>query len=244
MGFFDFLSGGDSGNPAKAAQPYLNKAHDVGNQYYDPYVQRGEQANQQSNQLYQRLAQDPSGYFNELMQGYKPSAAYQGKYDRAFREATNSANAGGYAGTELDQEERGRLANRLSEEDLQQYINNILGLQGTGLEGLQHQGDYGYQASQGVADYLGNSYGNQAENAYAGKAQQLKNQSNTFSDLLKGGAQAAGAYFTGGASLLPQVAQGLQSSFGQQGLNNAGDLQQAYSNYGNNRYANSGYGRR
>ena len=236
MGFFDFLSGGNRGNPAKAAEPYLNKVPGVGEQYYDPYVQRGEQANQQSNELYQRLAQDPQGYFEELMQGYKPSAAYQSKYDRAMREYEHTAAAGGYSGTQLDQEERGRLAQRLSDEDMQQYLNNILGIQGTGLEGLQHQGDYGYQASQGAADYLGNAYGNQAENAYAGKAQQLKNQSNTFSDLLKGGAQAAGAYFTGGKSLLPNAVEGLQSSFGQQGLNNAGDLQQAYSNYGNNRY--------
>ena len=238
MAFFDFLSGGDSGNPARAAEPYLNQIPGVGQQYYTPYVNRGEQASQQSNELYQRLAQDPSGYFNELIESYKPTAAYKSKYERAMREATNTANAGGYGGTQLDQEERARLADRLAEEDLQQYINNILGIQGTGLEGLQHQGDYGYQASQGAADYLGNAYGNQAENAYAGRAQQLKNQSNVFSDLLKGGAQAAGAYFTGGASLLPQAAEGLQSSIGQQrGLNNPGNFQQQYPGYSN-------YGRR
>ena len=230
----DLFHGGK--NPAPEANKYLQQIPGAVSPYYQPYIDTGLRSLGTLEQQYSQLINNPQATYNQLAGGFEQSPGYQWQYDQATNAANSAAAAGGYSGTQLDQEERGRLAQRLSDEDMQQYLNNILGIQGTGLEGLQHQGDYGYQASQGAADYLGNAYGNQAENAYAGKAQQLKNQSNTFSDLLKGGAQAAGAYFTGGKSLLPNAVEGLQSSFGQQGLNNAGDLQQAYSNYGNNRY--------
>jgi len=191
-------------NPARNARPYLDQMPGVGHQYYDPYVNRGEQANQQANGMYGQFAEDPFANYNNIVQNYKPSEGYQFKRDEAMNAMEAAANSGGYAGGTYDQKERGKLANRLMGEDMQQYINNILGIQEAGLQGLQHQGDQGYGASGGAADYFGNALGERASMESEGQRWKNSNRSNLLQSALQGAGQglqlggALGQNATGG----------------------------------------------
>jgi len=184
-------------NPARAARPYLDQIPGIGQQYYSPYVNRGEQASQQAVDIYSRLSADPQAFLQQIMAGYKPTEGYKFQSGQALKAANSAAAAGGYAGTDYDQMKRAELANQFANQDMQQYIQNILGLQGAGLQGLQHQGDYGYQASSGLADYLGNAYGNRAQLETSGRQFQNQGRQNLTSGLLGAVGQIGGGYAGG-----------------------------------------------
>lgn len=191
-GVLSKLFGGSQQNPARAARPYLEKIPGIGEQYYSPYVNRGEEANQQAGDIYKRLSMDPQAFLNQIMQGYKPSEGYKFKSEQGQKAALGAARAGGYLGSDYDELKRAELANQLASQDMQQYIDNILGLQGAGLSGLQHQGDTGFQASSGLADYLGNAYGNRAQLEASGRQYQNQARGNMFGNMLQTGLSAAG----------------------------------------------------
>ena len=49
--------------------------------------------------------------------------------------ARNAAAGGGYAGLPFDQEQQTTLVNALMNDDMQQWLQNVLSIQGTGLTG-------------------------------------------------------------------------------------------------------------
>ena len=242
MAFLDFLSGGTKNNAADAAMPYLNKVPGVGEQYYSPFVNQGQQAFQQSGNTYGQMAQDPSSFLEAIMANYKPSQGYQLKEKNALQAANAAAAAGGSLGNDLDIQRRAQLVSDVQGQDYQQYINNILGIQGQGLQGQQNQGQMGLQASGNLADYLGQAYNNQGQTAYAGQAQQNQNQSNFLNQLLEMGGTLGGAALGGpiggvlGKKLGGMLGSGgdnsastsfMQGAFGG-GMNNPGNFQQWY----------------
>ena len=95
------------------------------------------------------------------MEHYEPSKGFQFKKEKAIQAMQNSANAGGYAGTQYDQERQADLANQLQYQNEQDYINQILGIHGTGLSGLQGLASQGYNATEGLTGTLGQSLGAQ-----------------------------------------------------------------------------------
>jgi len=207
-------------NPARAGRPYMDKIPGIGEQYYSPYVNRGEQANQQAGDIYSQLSADPQAFLQQIMQGYKPTEGYKYQSKMAQDAAHNAAAAGGYVGGEFDQRNRADLANTFASQDMQQYINNILQMQGTGLAGLQNQGQMGFQASGGLADYLGNAYGNRAQFETGGKQFQQQGRNNLASGLLGAAGTMGGAYLGGpmGAQMGGQLGSRLGGSQGQYGM--------------------------
>lgn len=159
-------------NPANVAMPYLNQISGVGKQYYDPYISEGRNASNISNPIYERMASDPTEFINALMRGYKPSEGYRYKEDRLGRAISNTAAAGGFRGTPFEQEQQGQMISGLLGEDMQQFLQNILGVQGAGLQGEENRIGRGFQASGNLADYIGSNLGQQAGLAYQGQAGQ------------------------------------------------------------------------
>lgn len=190
-GFNDYLNFASLGllgskpNPAKEANKYLSQVPEAVKPYYEPYAEQGMQAYQQAGTQYDKLVNDPQGFFNEIMAGYKPSTGYDYKANKLMQTAQNAAAAGGFAGTEADQRQQAELINSLLGEDMYQYINSIMGLYGTGLQGLQNMGNTGYQASTGYGDIIGNTLGSQASLGYQGAAQNLSDQRGLQSALIK-----------------------------------------------------------
>lgn len=185
MGFLDDLGSIFTGgkNPANKAMPYLQQAGDL----FQPYAQQGQQAYGQLNPIYGDMATDPTAYLQKILQAYEPSKAFQTRRDEALRAAGNTAAAGGYRGTGYDAQTEGRLADQLLGEDMQEWLKNVLGIQGEGLTGLSDIYGKGYDATQN----LSNVFGTEGSLAFQGQAQKNKSINDLLSALMGGAGMAA-----------------------------------------------------
>lgn len=165
------LGGGDN----------YGKMQDVTHKYYDPYYNRGTQAGNVLEGLYGPMATDPGAHLEKLMEGYKPSAGYQQRKTEMLGAAGNTAAAGGIRGTEQDQLNQSRMVDRLLGEDMQQYLNNVMNIQGRGLQGEQGFYNTGYNAGQNIEQSLNNILGSQQTENFQNRRQAMQ----LISDILK-----------------------------------------------------------
>lgn len=212
----------DEPNPANSAMPYLNQIPGIGRQNLDPFIQRGQQAegrapavydqmyNEAHNmpdlyqnnfpQEYGSMAKNPTEFLDNIMKSYKPSEGYKYKQGKLLGAARNSAASGGFAGTQYDQDQQANMVNGILGGDMQEFLNNILGIQGQGLQGQERQlagrergqerqmlgqqralamrganeeatAQRGFDAAQALADLLGNTASAQGGVAYQGQRQ-------------------------------------------------------------------------
>ncbi len=192
MGLFSFL-GGKQSNPANAAMPYLNQIPQFGRDAYNPYIQQGQQAGKVAQGQYDQMTQDPSAFINAIMGKYQESPGYQYQQQQGSRALANTAASGGYRGGQFEQQQQGELMQSLLGGDMQQWLQNNLGVHSQGLQGQQHMSDVGYNASGNLADYLGSALGQQGSLAFQGQASKNANRSNFINSLLGAGAQGFGA---------------------------------------------------
>lgn len=195
-GIQNFLRGGSS--PHKQAEPYLKEIPGFGREAYNPFIQQGQEATS-GRPDYARMAQDPLGYYNELASGYKPSQGYQNRLEQAMRDADATAASGGYRGTMDDQRGRAELVDKLMGEDFQSFLQNVLGIQGTGAAGIEGIIGRGFDASSNLADYLGAANLNSANSAFQSKAHQNTNKFALLNALLGAAGSAGGGYLYGQA---------------------------------------------
>jgi hypothetical protein len=193
----NLFGGGHKDNPANSAMPYLNQIPQIGHEAYDPYIEQGNAAGQRTSDQYQRLLSDPTSLINALMKGYEPSQGYQFKKDILNKEMSNTAAAGGVAGTPMDQMNQAEGVNGLLSTDMEQFLAHALGLYGAGLEGEQGIANKGFESSKGLADLLGNNATSKAGLAFQGKSQQNSNKSGLLAGLAKALGIGAGAVFGG-----------------------------------------------
>src|SRR3954471_6100197 len=135
MSMLSKLFGGGGQSPQNAANNYLNQIPGVAHQGYDPYINEGRDASGKTKSKYEELMDDPTGFINKLMEGYKPSEGYQFQKEQLTKELGNTAAAGGIAGTPEDQMNQGAGIQKLLSGDMQQFLKNVLGEFHTGLEG-------------------------------------------------------------------------------------------------------------
>lgn len=180
MGLFDFLSGGQ--DPSQAAAPYLNKIEPMERENYSPYINRGNDAYNTLSPQFEQMTKDPAAFLEMLMGSYEPSKGYGLRRDEALRSAGNSAAAGGMRGSINDINNEAHITDSLLGDDMQQWLQNVLGIQGTGMSGESHFADEGYDATKNLTGDLSNLYGTQGQLAYQGASSQNKG----FSDLLSG----------------------------------------------------------
>lgn len=176
MSWLSKLFGGDE-SPMDSANQYLNQIPGVGHQGYDPYINAGTDASGKTKGQYESMIDDPTGFINKLMEGYKPSEGYNYQKEQLQKELGNTAAAGGIAGTPLDQENQGAGIQKLLSGDMQQFLQNVLGRYDKGLAGEEGIATRGYDASKGLTDLLGNVLGSQSGLAY--RDQNDKNQRST-----------------------------------------------------------------
>jgi hypothetical protein len=199
MSLWTTLFGG-GGDPAAAAQPYLEQIPGVSHDIYDPYITRGGAAGDVLSEQYGRMAQDPTAFINALMEGYKPSEGYQFQQEQMGRAAANTAAAGGMRGTPQDQLQQQQITQGLLGQDMQQYLSNVLGAQQTGLTGEQGLYGIGFDASKGLGADLTNVLGQQAGLAFQG-ARERAAQPGLFGKLTGALGTIAGLPTRGGGSV-------------------------------------------
>lgn len=179
----DFFKGGK--NPADAAMPYLDQIPGMEKGYYEPYIQHGNKAYNTLNPKFTQMGNNPAEFLQQLMGKYEPSRDYQLKNDEMLKAAGNTAAAGGMRGSLNDISHESRISDVLMGDDMQKWIQNVLGIQGKGLEGLGHQFDTGFNATQGLTGDLSNVLGTQSGLAFQGQANQNQSRGDTLSGLLK-----------------------------------------------------------
>jgi len=197
MGLFDIFGGGD---PSEAANPYLNRIGTETSKYYDPYIQRGQSAFDQLQPEYGRLMQDPSAVMNRIGAGYKQSPGFQFSLDQALKAGNQSAAAGGMIGSPESQQNAMQTATGLGSQDYYNYLNNAMGLYGQGLGGLGNIGQMGYGASDAMARMKAQQLSAQAQNAFAGQANQnqfIGGMLGGIGSFALGGPGGLGAYMLG-----------------------------------------------
>lgn len=205
----NLFSGGK--NPASAAQPYYNQIPGIAQQYMQPYVQQGQQAYQNMQPQLQQMSQNPTEYLNQLLSQYKPSEAYQNSRDEAMRAAGNTAAAGGMRGSSQDSMGEGRLVDSLMGQDMQQWLQNVRGLQTEGLQGQSGIYGTGANAGQSLENDLQNSLAQQGNLAFYGQAQKNANQSDLFKGLTGGIGGLMGMGMGGGNTLGGNMLSGMGS---------------------------------
>lgn len=186
-----FGGGGGNNSPMNAANQYLNQIPGVGHEGYDPYINAGQDASGKTKSAYESLMDDPSGFINSLMENYKTSEGYNFQKDLLTKELGNTAAAGGFAGTPLDQMNQGQAIQGLLSKDMQQYLQNVLGRYDKGLEGEEGVATRGYDATGKLTDILGGALNQQGGLAF--QDQQQKNQNKNDLWHMFGKALGAGA---------------------------------------------------
>lgn len=179
---------GNRGNKNQASE-FLNQIPQIGRDTYNPYIQQGQQAQNLLTTQNNRMAANPMDFINQISSGYKPSQGYQFREKRALDAARNSAAQGGFSGTQEDQLSQAGLLDGLLGQDMQQWLQNVLGVQGAGMQGQQNTANMGFNASTNLADLLGST-----ASAQAGLANQNYRQNRNDNYQMIGGlAQMLGA---------------------------------------------------
>ena len=93
----------------------------------------------------------------------------------------NTAAAGGIAGTPLDQMNQAEGIQGLMSKDMQQYLQNALGVFNTGLSGEEGVATRGYDASGKLTDAVGGALNQQGGLAFQDAQQKNKNKGDMWS---------------------------------------------------------------
>ena len=191
--------GGGASINTSGASNYLNQIPGVAQRHYQPYASEYGPAQQESRDVYGRMldqysnpnvnfqnvsgeynkqAMDPKAFLNEMQQGYSPSEGYKFKENRMGSAMRNTAASGGFAGTQYDQEQQGQLIKDLLGEDMQQYLQNVMGIKQGGLTGLEGQ----QQGRERAYALQGESAEKRAQRAYDANNEWAQSHMNSLSD--------------------------------------------------------------
>lgn len=190
MGMFDFLGGEDA---SKKSMKYLNKIPSTISPYYDPYINAGNEALPTLQNQYGQLANDPGAKYSELGAGYESSPGYNFALQQALSASGNASAAGGMAGSPMHEQQNMDVASNMASRDYDEYMRQVMGLYGTGLQGEQGLYNTGYGASDTLAKMLAENLQNQAGLSYSGAANKNMNTMGTMG-MLTGGATSMMPY--------------------------------------------------
>lgn len=193
-GLLGAFGGGKGGNrnPMKDANKYLNQIPGMGKQAYNPFIDRGARAGNMLEGEYGKLM-DPTSFMNDIMKNYEMSAGATYQRDKLGKGIGATAAAGGFSGTPEHQTEYGEMANKIMSGDMQQYLQNALGIYGTGLQGEQGFNDQGFDATKSLTDLLGGTLASQAGLSFQDATQANKDKQSFLNALQKAFSQGAGA---------------------------------------------------
>lgn len=160
---------GNSEDPYKAASQQYDKYGQMGAQAQQPWQQAGQQAIPQYQNWLQNQ-QNPSGFINNLMNQYQqsPWAAFQ--QQQGQRAANNAASASGLVGSTPYMQASQDYAHNISQQDMGQWLQNVLGINSQYGQGQQQLMSGGQNAANNLTSLYGNLGSSQGEAAYGRKA--------------------------------------------------------------------------
>jgi hypothetical protein len=133
----------------KGAIPGIQQAVGQATGYLSPYQQTGVSA---TGDLYAHLQgmADPKAYLASLTSGYQMSPAAKFQEQQGMNVLQNKAAALGLTGSGQETKDALRFSQGIASQDMQQYLNNILGINRQYMGGMQGLGGMGLQAGLGM----------------------------------------------------------------------------------------------
>lgn len=155
-------------------------------QPYAPYQQAGAGGLEAYQQALSQ-GQDPSQLYSQLLEGYQESPYLQPQLEYGEQAAQRAASASGMLGSGAEQQAAAGRAQALRGQDVQNYLNQVLGLRQQYLGGQAGLGGLGLQAAGGVSGAR-QQYGQQVGQGYGGIAQSYlgEAQQPTFGEQMLG----------------------------------------------------------
>ncbi len=187
----NLLKGGK--NPANSAMPYLDQIPGQTKPYFEPYVNRGNEASNLAKEQYDALINRPGQKLNDIGNDFHESPGFKWAMEQALQGTNNLAAAHGMAGSPEHEQQNMTMATNLANQDYNDWLKQATGMYNTGLTGEQHQGDQGLEAGKSLADMIAQTLAQQGNLAFQGQAQKNQNQSNLFGTAAKGLGAAFGA---------------------------------------------------
>lgn len=187
---------GGGGDPYKDAMKQYKMYADKAAGYQNPFYQSGVNSIPQYEDWLKGMS-DPSQFINNLMGGYSESPYSQYQQQQSMRAAQNMGSANGLSGSTPMMLQAQQNAQDISSKDMDQWLQNVLGVNTQYGQGLNTNINRGQQSANQLSNIYSN-LGNQMGGAKYGQG--MANQSK-FSDLISGllGLTAAGAgSMTGG----------------------------------------------
>lgn len=175
---------GSGNNPADAGMGYFNQAMQTLPQYFQPYMNAGQNMISPVSSQYSQMMNDPGQVMNRIGSGYKQSPGYQFQLKQGMNAANSSAAAGGMGGTPMAQYNATQFGTGLANQDYYNYLNHATSLYGQGLQGAQGMINQGQQASSGLGEDLASILGTEGQTAYAGQANQNQQSGQEMGDLM------------------------------------------------------------
>jgi hypothetical protein len=171
-----------SSNPYNAAMnqfsQFTNKAENAQN----PFLQAGQNAIP-GYQNWINSMQDPSAFINNLMGGYNESPWAQYEQQQAMRAGTNAASASGLSGSTPMAQQMQQNASNISSQDMNQWLQNVLGINTQYGSGLNNMMGYGAGAANALTGFYGNMADAMGGAAFGKQASQNNGMANIFGDL-------------------------------------------------------------
>jgi len=166
-GFLQYFFG-HSGAPYEAANKAYTPFYNQAKEQQNPFYQAGTGAIPQFQDWLGQM-KDPSGFINNLMGKYQESPFAKFQQQQGMRAAQNMGSATGLTGSTPLQMQAQQNAQNISSQDMNQWLQNVLGVNnnyGSGLfnemQGGQHSADMLSQLMQGAGEYRGGTAYGQA----------------------------------------------------------------------------------
>lgn len=191
-GLGGFLGGmfGDSGAPYDQAMQQYQQYGDKAQATQQPYLNAGQGAIGDY-QKWLQGQQDPSGMINNLMGQYQASPYSQYLQQQAMRGGQNAASANGLMGSTPMMEQMQQNAGNIASQDMNQWLQNVLGINtqyGQGQQNLMTGG-------QNAANSLTNMYNNMGQQMGQGAYGQEAGKQQDFWNTIGGGIGMLGSFF-------------------------------------------------
>jgi hypothetical protein len=170
-GLSQFLGGlfGDSGAPYEDAMKQYEKYGRMTQDIQNPFLQAGYGAIPQFQEWLKGM-QDPSKFINNLMGQYQESPWSKYQQQQSMRAAQNFGSATGLTGSTPLQLQAQQNAANISSQDMNQWLQNVLGINTQYGLGNQSLINTGQNSANALTNFYSQQAKNMAEAAYGKKA--------------------------------------------------------------------------
>lgn len=184
---------GNSGAPFEAGEDQLNQYYNQAQQAQNPFYQMGTGAIPGYQQWVQGM-QDPSGWINKQMGNYQQSPWAQYQTQQAMRAAQNMGSASGMTGSTPLMQFAQQQAAGIGSQDMQNWLQNVLGINTMYGQGMQNQVQGGQNAANSLTNLASNMGNNMAQMEIGRTMGENKDQNDLWGGLINAGGTIASMF--------------------------------------------------